>query len=73
MPKPHKDNGVGETYPGSEYAAEEVEFLRAMELYRRKRPFPTLTEVLRVLKGLGYRKVEPSGDKCLLSADSPTL
>jgi hypothetical protein len=62
MPKPQQDGGVGETYPGSEYTADEIEFLKAMELYRRKRPFPTWTEVLKVLKKLGYRKVEKTPD-----------
>jgi hypothetical protein len=67
MAKPQQDGGIAETYPGSEYDADEIEFLMAMELYRRKRPFPTWTEVLKVLKSLGYRKVEPAqsqGDKC---------
>lgn len=42
------------------YTADETEFLAAMEAYRRtrKRPFPTWTECLAVLKGLGYRKTE---------------
>ena len=59
MPKHRKPEGIGEKHPGSEYAADEVEFLKAMELLKRSRPFPTWSEVLRVLKGLGYRKVEP--------------
>jgi len=49
-----------ENFPGSDLAADEVEFLLAMERYKREkhRPFPTWHEVLRVLKGLGYRKVD---------------
>jgi hypothetical protein len=38
---------------------EQFEFLMAIEEYKRKnaRPFPTWTEVLDVVKVLGYRKV----------------
>ena len=46
-----------------DYSGSEVEFMRAMDDYKRKsgRPFPTWSEVLEVLMSLGYRKVaEPS-------------
>ena len=46
-----------------DYSELEVEFMRAMDDYKRKsgRPFPTWSEVLEVLTSLGYRKVaEPS-------------
>lgn len=46
-----------------DYSGCEVEFMRAMDDYKRKsgRPFPTWSEVLEVLMSLGYRKVaEPS-------------
>jgi len=38
---------------------EQFEFLMAIEEYRRanQRPFPTWTEVLEVIKAIGYRKV----------------
>jgi hypothetical protein len=38
---------------------EQFEFLMAIEEYKRKnaKPFPTWTEVLEVMKALGYRKV----------------
>ncbi len=42
---------------------EQFEFLMAMDQYKRQnnRPFPTWTEVLEVVKVLGYRKVaEPT-------------
>ncbi len=42
---------------------EQFEFLMAINEYKKKnsRPFPTWTEVLEVIKALGYRKVaEPS-------------
>ena len=38
---------------------EQFEFLMAIDQYKRRnaRPFPTWTEVLEVMKALGYRKV----------------
>lgn len=38
---------------------EQFEFLMAIEEYKRanSKPFPTWTEVLEVMKALGYRKV----------------
>jgi hypothetical protein len=40
-------------------STEQFEFLMAIDEYKRKndRPFPTWTEVLEVIKALGYRKV----------------
>ncbi len=40
-------------------SADDLEFIRAIDAYKRKtnRPFPTWSEVLRVLKELGYRKL----------------
>jgi hypothetical protein len=40
------------------YTPAEVEFMTAMERYRREhhRPYPTCSEVLAVLESLGYRK-----------------
>lgn len=46
-----------------EYDGDEIEFMKAMDVYKRQfcRPFPTWSEVLEVLKSLGYRKVaDPS-------------
>lgn len=46
-----------------DYSNEEIEFMRAMDQYKRdnRRPFPTWSEVLEVLSALGYRKVaEPT-------------
>ena len=44
--------------------AEQFGFLRAINDYKtvNKRPFPTWTEVLDVMKALGYRKVAESSD-----------
>jgi hypothetical protein len=41
-----------------DYSADEVEFMNAMNLYRRKtgRNFPTWSEVLEVVRSLGYHR-----------------
>ena len=46
-----------------DYDDEETLFMKAMDRYKRenRRPFPTWSEVLEVLRALGYRKVaEPT-------------
>ncbi|MBL7133206.1 MAG: hypothetical protein ISS78_03835 [Phycisphaerae bacterium] len=47
-----------------EMTAEQFDFLKAINEYKsvNKRPFPTWTEVLDVMKALGYRKVAESSD-----------
>ena len=47
-----------------EMNSEQFEFLMAVNEYKRvnKRPFPTWTEVLDVIKALGYRKVAEPED-----------
>lgn len=53
---------------------EQFEFLLAIDEYKRKntRPFPTWTEVLEVIKALGYRKVaEPQSLKPFVKAPEP--
>src|SRR5215471_17563316 len=42
-----------------DYSNDEIEFMKAMDQYKRdnRRPFPTWSEVLEVLQALGYRKV----------------
>src|SRR6266545_4102680 len=42
-----------------DYSDEEIAFMKAMDLYKRanRRPFPTWSEVLEVLRSLGYRRV----------------
>lgn len=55
-----------------DYSTNEVEFMRAMDKYKRRsgRPFPTWSEVLEVLMSLGYRKVaEPTEMHWRSSAD----
>lgn len=48
------------TSPGNMqiYESDEVEFMMAMERYKRehRRPYPTCAEVLQVAKSLGYKK-----------------
>jgi hypothetical protein len=43
-----------------DYSDEEITFMKAMDQYKRanRRPFPTWSEVLEVLRSLGYRKTE---------------
>lgn len=43
------------------YTPDEIEFMKAMDQYKRdnRRPFPTWHEVLLVIISLGYRKVKP--------------
>ena len=47
-----------------ELTDEQFEFVLAMDEYKRvnKRPFPGWTEVLEVIKYLGYRKVAEKGE-----------
>ena len=42
-----------------DYNEDEISFMKAMDQYKRdnRRPFPTWSEVLEVLRALGYRKV----------------
>lgn len=42
-----------------DYSENEIEFMRAMDVYKRKsgRQFPTWSEVLEVISSLGYRQV----------------
>jgi hypothetical protein len=43
-----------------DYSDEEIIFMKAMDTYKRanRRPFPTWSEVLEVLRSLGYRRTE---------------
>lgn len=46
-----------------DYQPEEIEFMKAMDDYKRRsgRQFPTWSEVLEVIRCIGYRKIaEPS-------------
>ena len=57
-----------------QHSDEQFEFLMAINEYKRmnKRPFPTWTEVLEVMKALGYRKVaEPQALGKSTEAEAP--
>src|SRR5438132_8365230 len=47
-----------------DYSDEEIIFMKAMDQYKRanRRPFPTWSEVLEVLRSLGYRRTENATD-----------
>ena len=47
-----------------DYTEAEIEFMKAIDRYRREngRPFPTWSEVLEVLLALGYQKVQKPVD-----------
>jgi hypothetical protein len=52
---------------------EQFEFLMAINEYKRAnaRPFPTWTEVLEIIKALGYRKVAEPGVLAEIKKDDP--
>jgi hypothetical protein len=54
-----------------DYTDQEVEFMNALDDYKRKsgRMFPTCSEVLEVLRGLGYMKLA-AGEMAALATDS---
>jgi hypothetical protein len=45
-----------------DYSADELEFMRALDAYKRSsgRMFPTCSEILEVIRGLGYVRQPPS-------------
>src|SRR4051812_46758445 len=58
-----------------DYSDDEITFMKAMDQYKRdnRRPFPTWSEVLEVLRDLGYRKVaDPSAMPGLSTSMPPT-
>jgi hypothetical protein len=56
-----------------DYSDEEIEFMKSMDQYKRdnRRPFPTWSEVLEVLRALGYRKVAEQSQMPGLSNTMP--
>ena len=58
-----------------DYSVEEVEFMNAMDDYKRKngRMFPTCSEVLEVIRSLGYVQVSPAGRAILTAASEPAV
>ena len=57
--RPERRRMVDPTTCEREYTDDEIMFMKAMDQYKRdnRRPFPTWSEVLEVLRALGYRKV----------------
>jgi hypothetical protein len=55
------------------YSVEEIEFMTALEGYKRTsgRMFPTCSEILEVLRGLGYQKAAP--ETPVASSDSAAM
>lgn len=53
-------HGIDPTTCDRDYSQAELEFMKAMEAYKRSsgRMFPTWSEVLEVIKTIGYEKVE---------------
>ena len=45
-----------------DYTDDEIQFMHALDAYKRSsgRMFPTCSEILEVVRGLGYEKVDPS-------------
>ncbi len=58
-----------------DYSIDEIEFMKAMDQYKRdnRRPFPTWSEVLEVLRALGYRKVAETTTMPGFAASVPVL
>ena len=58
-----------------EYKDNEIEFMHALDEYKRKsgRMFPTCSEILEVLEGLGYRKVENPAPIVAIDTTGPMI
>jgi len=52
-----------------DYSNDEIEFMQALDLYKRTsgRMFPTCSEILEVIKGIGYVKVDANGEAALVT------
>ncbi len=55
-----------------DYTDEEIEFMHAMDRYKRAsgRMFPTCSEVLEVLRGLGYQRSTETANNASTISDS---
>jgi hypothetical protein len=53
-----------------DYSGDEVEFMQAMDAYKRKngRMFPTCSEILEVIRDLGYTRPDRIADPASLAA-----
>lgn len=59
QPKKQRRRHIDPTTCERDYSGDEIEFMRAMDDYKRDsgRMFPTCSEVLEVLRALGYHKL----------------
>lgn len=59
----HRRRQIDPTTCERDYTEDEVEFMRALDSYKRAsgRMFPTCSEILEVVRGLGYAKM-PAGE-----------
>lgn len=57
---PRRRRFVDPTTCDRDYGREELEFMQALERYKRTsgRMFPTCSEILEVVRGLGYRRTD---------------
>ena len=58
-----------------EYNDEEIVFMQALEAYKRSsgRMFPTCSEILEVVRGLGYVRVSPPAENIQPEAETTVL
>ena len=65
---------VDPTTSERDYNIDEVDFMKAMDQYKRdnRRPFPTWSETLEVLRAIGYRKVAEPAEMPGCSTDLPS-
>jgi hypothetical protein len=59
---PRRRRFIDPTTCDRDYGPEEVEFMRALERYKRSsgRMFPTCSEILEVVRSLGYQRDVPA-------------
>ncbi len=59
--KAHRRRHIDPTTCERDYRQDEIEFMRAMDDYKRTsgRMFPTCSEVLEVVRGMGYVRLTP--------------
>ena len=62
MPERRIGEDGGTINIGSNYTPDELEFIKAVDKYKRekRRPFPTFVEILHIAKELGWRQVAPN-------------
>jgi hypothetical protein len=73
--QPERRRQIDPTTCERDYSDEEILFMKAMDQYKRdnRRPFPTWSEVLEVLRALGYRKVAEPTEMPGLPTSVPVL